>query len=513
MPDPVASARTRRSLRLAGALATLLLVAACSSLAPPVREAALDIPDAWPQAGIGSQAPGPDWWRMFNDSNLDRMVEEALAHNRDVAVAIARVDEARALVAAARADQWFSVQATAGAARAKISERSTPLPPGTPAIVDSRSVGIEAAYEADLWGRYRVASASARASLAASRYAQAVVQLSVASQVVQGYFDLRAFDAQVDLTRRTLRTRSEAVSLREKRLKGGTGSALDLHQDQAEAALAEATLAELSERASLTESALAVLLGRNPRGLFASRIERGRDIDALSAPPEVPGGLPSQLLARRPDVQQSHALLAAATADIGVARASYLPSLSLTASYGSESASLGDILTSPAGVWQLAAALAAPIFTAGRADAAFDLANAREREAAARYEQTALNAFREVRDALSRRSWAVARAQAQQNRIQALENARRLARIRYDSGYAGYLDVLDADRNLFQSELDRVAARRDSLVASVDLIKSLGGGWTGLEATEAAQASQQPSQQSSHQSSQQSSAAGSQPAS
>jgi multidrug efflux system outer membrane protein len=342
-------------------------------------------------------------------------------------------------------------------------------------------VGVEAAYEADLWGRYRDASASARAMLAASRYAQAVVRLSVASEVVRGYFDLRALDTQLDLTQRTLRTRREAVSLREKRLKGGTGSALDLHQDQAEAAAAEATLADLSERAGLTEAALGVLLGRNPRALFETRIERGRSIDELAAPPTVPAGLPSELLARRPDVRQSQALLAAATAEIGVARSSYLPSLSLTAGYGGESSALADVLTSPARVWQLAASLAAPLFTGGRADAAVDLANARERQAAARYQQTALTAFREVRDALSRRSWAVARAQAQQTRIEALENARRLARIRYDSGYSGYLDVLDADRNLFQSELDRVAARRDSLIASVDLIKSLGGGWDGRE--------------------------------
>ena len=490
MPDLVEPlALPKRGARLAGALAAALLAAACSSLAPPVQEPSLDIPAAWPsQSGVGEQAGTQDWWTMFADPSLDRIVEESLAHNLDVAAAMARVEEARALAAAARADQWFSVQGTAGAARGRVSERSaTSLPPGTPTIGESYSIGIEAAYEADLWGRYRDASASARASLAASRYAQAVVRLAVASEVVQGYFDLRALDAQVDLTRRTLLTRNEAVSLREKRLKGGTGSALDLHQDQAEAAAAQATLAELSERASLTESALAVLLGRNPRELFEGGIERGKTIDALAAPPQVPGGLPSQLLARRPDVQRSHALLAAATAEIGVARASYLPSLSLTAAYGGESSALSDVLTSPARVWQLAAALAAPLFTAGRADAAVDLANAREREAAAVYQQTALNAFREVRDALSRRSWAVERAQAQQTRIQALENARRLARVRYDSGYSGYLDVLDADRNMFQSQLDRVAARRDSLVASVDLIKSLGGGWTAEEAPMAMQ--------------------------
>jgi multidrug efflux system outer membrane protein len=268
------------------------------------------------------------------------------------------------------------------------------------------------------------------------------------------------------------------VTLRERRLKGGTGSELDLRQDQAEAAAARATLAGLLDRTSRAEAALAVLLGRSPRALFEGGIVRGTSIDALVAPPAVPAGLPSQLLARRPDVQESRARLIAATADIGVARAGYLPSLSLTAAYGGESAALADVLTSPARVWQLAASLVAPVFTAGRADATVAIAGSRERQAAASYEQTALNAFREVRDALSRRSSALARAQAQQARIEALERARRLAQLRYDSGYSGYLDVLDADRNLFQSELDRVAARRDTLVASVDLIRSLGGGWS-----------------------------------
>jgi multidrug efflux system outer membrane protein len=474
---------TARAAALAASLLAPYLLAACASLAPDLREPQLDLPPAWPQgAPMSGEAFDSEWWTMFQDPILERLVGEALTNNRDVAAAIARVEEARGLAAFARADQFPSVQGTAGAGRGRISQRSaTPVPPGSPTIGDSRSIGIEAAYEADLWGRYRDASTAARASLAASRYAQAVVRLSVATQVVQSYFELRALDAQLELTRRTLRTRAEAVSLREKRLKGGTGSALDLHQDQAEAAAAEATLADLSERTSRTEAAIATLLGRSPREIMTSGIERGVDIDTLVAPPAVPAGLPSQLLARRPDVQESWALLAAANAEIGVARSSYLPSLSLTAAYGGESAALADVLTSPARVWQLAASVVAPIFTAGRADAAVEIANAREQQAVARYEQTAMGAFREVRDALSRRSWAVARAQAEQTRIQALENARRLARIRYDSGYSGYLDVLDADRNLFQSELDRVAARRDSLIASVDLIKSLGGGWAGLE--------------------------------
>jgi len=486
----MADLQATRTVRRTAAIAALYLLAACSSLAPDLREPALDLPATWPAdspLGVEEGAGPGDWWTLFNDPVLDGLVVEGLQNNRDVALGIARVGEARGLVALARADQLPFVQARAGAGRARVSERSaTPLPPGASVIGDSRSLGIEASYETDFWGRYRDASASARAQLAASRHAQAVVRLSVATQVVQGYFDLRALDAQVDLTRRTLRTRNEMVALREKRFKGGAGSALDLQQDQAEAAAAEAaaaeaTLAELLERASLTESALGVLLGRSPRELFGTQVGRGVTIDALVAPPSVPAGLPSQLLARRPDVQESHALLAAATSEIGVARASYLPSLSLTAAFGGESAALSDVLTSPARVWQLAASLVAPVFTAGRADAAVTIANARERQAISRYEQTALNAFREVRDALSRRRWAMARAQAQQTRIQALASARRLAQVRYDSGYSGYLDVLDADRNLLQSELDRVAARRDSLVASVDLIKSLGGGWSATE--------------------------------
>ena len=463
------------------ALGVAFVLAACASLAPDTKKPVLDTPVAWPAGAQVSQeeASARDWWTLFGDAQLNRMVAEGLGNNRDVARAIARVDEAQALAAFARADQLPGVQARAGAGRARLSERSAaPIPPGAPSIGDSRSIGVEAFYELDLWGRYRDASASARAALSASQYGREVVRLAVATQVVQGYFELRALDAQVDLTRRTLGTRAQAVTLRERRLKGGTGSELDLRQDQAEAAAAEATLAELSDRASHAEAALAVLLGRSPRALFESGIDRGTSIDALVSPPAVPAGLPSQLLARRPDVQESHARLLGATADIGVARASYLPSLSLTAAYGGESAALADVLTSPARVWQLAASLVAPIFTAGRADAAVDVADARERQAIARYEQTALNAFREVRDALSRRSSAAARAQAQQTRIEALERARRLARLRYDSGYSGYLDVLDADRNLFQSELDRVAARRDTLIASVDLIRSLGGGWS-----------------------------------
>jgi multidrug efflux system outer membrane protein len=482
-----AGAAAPRARRLSGAIGavfvTLWLLAGCGSLAPDTRTPELDLPAAWAaDAALPAESGPADWWTMFGDPNLDRLVAEGLQNNRDVAMAVARVEEARGLAALARANQLPTVQARAGAGREKVSERSAvPLTPGAPRIGDSRSIGIEAAYEADFWGRYRDASAAARAALAASRYAQAVVRLSVATQVVQGYFDLRALDEQVELTRRTLAARNETVSLREKRLKGGTGSALDLQQDQAEAAAAQATLAELSERASLTESALGVLLGRSPREIVSIAIGRGTTIDALAVPPSVPAGLPSNLLARRPDVQESHALLTAATAEIGVARATYLPSLSLTAAFGGESSALSDVLTSPARVWQLAASLAAPIFTAGRADAEVAVATARERQALVRYEQTALNAFREVRDALSRHSWAMARAQAQQARIQALEGARRLARVRYDSGYSGYLDVLDADRNLLQSELDRVAARRDSLIASVDLIKSLGGGWTPTE--------------------------------
>jgi multidrug efflux system outer membrane protein len=489
----------RSSAVFAAVFAAALLLAACASLAPELKEPSLETPAAWPTdaplgdpggpggpGGPGSDRVRPDWWTMFGDPALDGLVAESLSNNRDVAQAIARVEEARGLTAYARADQLPGVQANAGAARGRVSERSaTPLPPGASSIGDSRRVGIAAAYELDLWGRYRDASASARAALAASRHAQAVVRLSVAGQVVQAYFDLRALDAQMEITQNTLRTRNETVRLRSRRLEGGTGSALDLRQDQAEAAAAQATLAALSERVALTESALAVLLGRHPRAVMEAGIDRGTGIDKLAEPPAVPAGLPSQLLARRPDVQESHALLAAATADIGVARASYLPSLSLTASYGGESAALADVLTSPARIWELAASLVAPVFTAGRADAAVDIANARERQALARYEQTAINAFREVRDALSRRRAAAARAQAQQQRIQALEDARRLARIRYDSGYSGYLDVLDADRNLFQSQLDRVATRRDSLLASVDLIKSLGGGWSqDMTATE-----------------------------
>src|SRR5690606_11746883 len=207
------------AFHLSRRVATALLLATligCASLAPPPPDTSQPLPEAWPETGVDSaQAPLERWWTLFGDPVLGRLVEDALAANHDVAVAIARVDEARALAGIARSDQWPSVEAGAGAGRGRVSERSaTPLPPGSPTIGDTRSATVQAAYEVDLWGRYRDASQAARARLEASRYARAVVELAVASEVVRGYFELRALDAQIELTRQTLLTRTEAVKLR-----------------------------------------------------------------------------------------------------------------------------------------------------------------------------------------------------------------------------------------------------------------------------------------------------------
>ena len=283
MVRAVVQVTSRRPLRVASRRSPqLCLLAACSSLAPETPEPALDLPAAWPadsRAGRRRRrAAASDWWTMFGDPTLDRLVDRGAPEQPRRG---ARHRPGRGGPRPGGAGAGGPVAGRAGARRrgpgTRLGALGEPAAAGHPPIGDSRSIGIEASYEADFWGRYRDASVSARAALAASRYAQAVVRLSVATQVVQGYFDLRALDAQLDLTRRTLRTRNETVGLREKRLKGGTGSALDLQQDQAEAAAAEATLAELSERASLTESALSVLLGRSPRELFVRRDRARRD--------------------------------------------------------------------------------------------------------------------------------------------------------------------------------------------------------------------------------------------
>lgn len=465
-------------------------LAGCVSLAPGYQRPAAELPAAWRDAPAnGMSASRDQWWTLFGDPVLDRLVAEALAHNQDLKLAAARVDEARALLRVADAEQVPAFDASAQRDRTRRSERSSiPLPAGTQLTNNNNRATLNVSYELDLWGRLRNASDAARAELLASRAARDTVRITLAAQVAQSYFQLTALDAQVEATRRSLEFRMRDLELQKVRNASGLIGDFDLRQREAEVASARAQLPELERLRATEELALAVLLGRSPRDIIEGGVQREAD---RGEPPVavVPEGLPSELLLRRPDLMEAEQRLIAANARIGVARGSLFPGISLTGYLGSESASLSDLFTGPAGLWQLAAALSQPIFQGGRLFAEIDATRARERQAVARYRKAIQEAFKEVRQALAAQARSREVFDAEGDRIKALNETLRLARIRYDLGISSQLELLDAERGLLQAEINRVEALRAQRSAVADLVKALGGGWNSEALLQVGQAS------------------------
>src|SRR5213594_2981845 len=466
----------RTAMRKLSILGFAFLLAACAGLKPDYTKPAVDLPAGWRDAPAdGVQARDARWWKVYGDPVLDRLVDEALAHNANVMLAIARVDEARAALSATSADQRPQVSASANRSRTRISQRGpTPLPPGVnPEFSDTRAaVGVS--YEIDLWGRLRNATQAARADLLATEAARETVLITLTSDVAQGYFALRAFDGQLAATRRSLAARSEALGMQKRRFDVGDISEFDYRQLQADVAAERALLPVLELQRAQQENALAVLLGKSPRAIYEGALEAGSDPEDRTLAIVVPAGLPSDLLLRRPDLVQAEQTLIAANARVAVARAAYFPTLSLTGYLGSESVALSDLFTGPAGIWQAALAAGQPIYAGGRIDAQVQAAGARERQALAQYQI----AFRDVRDALVAQAKARERLEAESERVTALRTTLRFARLRYQNGMTGQLEVLDAERNLLAAEQNRIDALRSQRAAIADLFKALGGVWS-----------------------------------
>ncbi|AXK39181.1 efflux transporter outer membrane subunit [Crenobacter cavernae] len=462
-------------------VAVAVALTACA-VGPDYQRPALELPDSWASApAIGPSAAetaalDARWWDRFGDAELSRLIDEAMAHNQDLAAAAARVDESAALSGQARAALLPRLDANAGYTRARKSAETTS--PGVPLVGDVRSVNAVLSWEADLWGGLRRGNEAARADFAASRYSQAAARLSIASQVADTYFQLRAFDAQLSIARDTLKTRDETLKLQNRRFKGGVISALDVRQAEAESAASRAAVPTLEQAVGQTERALSVLVGKSPRALMSAPA-RGKPLEAQAIAPAVPSGLPSELLERRPDLAAAEAQLIAANARIGQARAAYFPSIKLTAATGSESLALASLFTGPTRTWAFVANLAMPIFDFGATAARVDAASARQRQALAGYQKSVQAAFSETLDALQAQGTSQSAEAAQEQQARALRETLRLARLRYDNGYSNYLEVLDAERGAFQAELALVDARLTRLRAVLSLYKSLGGGWQG----------------------------------
>lgn len=459
-------------IRLLPFVMTVVVLASCS-FAPKYQRPTTDPPGEWRvrDTGAGSLADLA-WWNVFHDPALQELIRIALAENKDLQIAVTRIAQARAELGVVSAALFPQVGASGSAGREKVSERTYPrLPP--PFTNNNFALGADAAFEVDLWGRLRNATDAARANLLATEEAQRTVVITLVSDVAQSYFELRARDQDLEIAVRTRVTRAESLRIVRSRYDRGIAGELDLAQAQRQYEGAVATIPLLEKEIAEIENRLSILLGRNP-----GAVVRGIPLAEQTVPPEVPAGLPSALLEQRPDLRAAEERVVEANARIGEARALYFPRIALTGSFGYASQSLSDLFTGPARVWTGAAGFTVPIFDAGRISSLVDLAQARQQEAILRYQQSVQQAFREVDDALVAYQKTRESRTAQVRLVDAAQRAFATAEKRYLHGVSSYLEVLDAQRELFNAELALTRTELEELVAVVQLYKALGGGWT-----------------------------------
>jgi len=408
------------------------------------------------------------WWDAFQDEVLSDLIRTALKQNYDVRIAAARILQARAQVGISRADQLPSVSAGASAVNERI-----PRTVSIPSIETSANqVSLSLAWELDFWGKFRRATESARANLLSEEWAQRQVLRSLVSDVASAYFQLRELDLELEISRQTLASRKDSLRLTQILADGGATSMLDVRQAEQLVFTAAASIPDLERRIEQQENFIGILLGNNPQG-----VARGRKLVDQPHALEVPAGLPSALLERRPDIRQAEQQLIAANAQIGVAKADYFPQISLTASGGYQSSALTGLFSGPAGLWTFGGSAIQPVFEGGRIRNRVRFAQARTEEATVVYQQTVQQAFRDVSDAL------VGYRKSQEFRIQqehlthSAEEATKLSNMRYKGGATSYLEVLDSDTRYFSAQLNLAQADLNELQAFVGLYSALGGGW------------------------------------
>ena len=449
---------------------TLAATAGCVQ-GPDYERPVVETPDAYRFGDVAEAivADPRTWWDEFGDPTLSALVEESLASNRDLRIATARVDEAAAIVSGTRSQGLPQIGYGVQGSRQRTSE-----PGSEPFVGTTRSSlggALLASWEIDLWGRIARETEASRANLLATEEARRGVILSLISSVIVGYLNLLDLDERLRISEETVAGRRRYVELFDVRLRGGIISDFEMAQVVAEYETTLATLPELRRQIALQEAALSVLLGRNP-----AAIERPATLDTIALP-VVPGGLPSELLVRRPDILQAEQNLIASNAMIGSVRAQYFPRISLTSVLGLASSALGGLFSTSSRVWSFAGEIAGPIYTGGGLEAATAQTIARRDQALAAYELTVQNAFRDTEDALVSLQAAAEIEETQQRRVRALETAVRLARERYENGYSDTLDVLDTERSLLSAQLSQTQAHADRYRALVSLYRALGGDW------------------------------------
>jgi multidrug efflux system outer membrane protein len=464
--------------RIPLALATLpLALAGCSALGPDYARPAASLPGAYTEVASTAQAQVErEWWKLFKDPVLDDLVDKALGRNLDLQAAVARVEEAEAAMREAGAALTPSVDLDAGASRSRSSTKAAVFNTAMPVYRTSHTLGLSTAFELDFWGRLRRTKEAAKAQALASRYARDTVQISLAGMVANSYLALRAFDAELAVSQESIASRESTLKIVTTRVEAGLASPLDQRQAEGVLASTRAQISTLRQQRAITEHQLALLVGTPELRIAAA------DLRQLPLPPIPPAGLPSSLLEARPDLRQAEEELVANNARIGVAKAAMYPTISLTGGLGAESRQLSNLFSSGARTWNLGAGLVLPIFDAGANEARVDQATARQKQSLAAYQKAVQNAFKEVNDALVGLRENAEGEAAQDARVAAADQALKLAQTRYEAGYSGFLEVLDAQRTLNDARLAHIATRQSRLAAAVDLFKALGGGWKEVSA-------------------------------
>jgi multidrug efflux system outer membrane protein len=452
----------------------MLLTSGCA-VGPNYKRPSVSVPGAY-RGATPQEAPQPaaeslgdqKWWEVFQDKQLQDLIHAALQQNYDVRIAATRTLEARAQVGITRADQLPSVSAGAQT----VNQRSARTKQFPQFEASSNQVDLSLDWELDFWGKYRRATESARANLLATEWAREAVISTLVSDVAAAYFQLRELDLELEISRRTLASRQDSLRLTQMLANGGATSMLDVRQAEQLVFTAGETIPDLERRIEQQENFISTLLGNNP-----GPIARGTKLTEQLHAPEIPAGLPSSLLERRPDIRQAEAQLIAANAQIGVARTAYFPQITLTATGGYQSSALTSLFTGPAGLWSFGGSLVQPIFAGGRIRSNVKFSEARQQEAGLLYQQTIQQSFRGVSDALVEyRKDREFREQQEQLAFSA-QDAARLSETRYRGGATGYLEVLTNETNYFAAELGLAQAQLNELLGLVRIYRNLGGGW------------------------------------
>ena len=408
------------------------------------------------------------WWEVFQDPQLQSLIRTALKNNYDVRIAASRVLQAQAQLGITRADQL----PTLGAGGNIASQQSPKLGPIPAYELTQGQLTASAAYNLDFWGKYRRATQAARATLLANEWAQREVTATLVANLATAYFQLRELDLELEISKRTFNSRNESLQLTQTLEQHGISSLLDVRQSEQLVYTAATEIPDFERDIALQENAISILLGNNP-----GDVPRGLKLTEEPHSPEVPAGLPSSLLERRPDIRQAEQNLIAANAQIGVARAAYFPQISLTGTAGFESPALANLFTGPAGIWNLAASVTQPIFEGGRLKSNVRLAEAQHEQILLTYQQTIQGAFRDVSNGLvAYRKNREFRIQ-QEHLLESAQDAARLSEVRFKAGTTDYLEVLTNETNAFSAELGLAQAQANELVALVQLYQALGGGW------------------------------------